>query len=198
MNDTTTMTTAARGTVRTLSAKELPLLREHLLRLDPESRHDRFNGFIDSGFIVRYAAKCVNDGTIVVAYLEDGIVRGAAELHQADLSPASLPEIAFSVESCVRRKGVGSLLFARLIEKARALNYQKLRITTGAQNEAMRALAHKFGANLTFRHGESTGSIDLRKPTPEGTSVVSTPVDAVRALMGVNRAWWNAVMKMYG
>ena len=198
MNDTTTMTTAARGTVRTLSAKELPLLREHLLRLDPESRHDRFNGFIDSGFIVRYAAKCVNDGTIVVAYLEDGIVRGAAELHQADLSPASLPEIAFSVESCVRRKGVGSLLFARLIEKARALNYQKLRITTGAQNEAMRALAHKFGANLTFRHGESTGSIDLRKPTPAGASMVSTPVDAVRALIGVNRAWWNAVMKMYG
>ena len=198
MNDTTIVETAARGTVRTLSAKELPLLREHLLRLDPASRHDRFNGFIDSGFIVRYAAKCVSDGTIVVAYFEDGIVRGAAELHQPDLSPVSLPEIAFSVEACVRRKGVGSLLFSRLIEKARALNYQKLRITTGSQNEAMRALAHKFGANLTFRHGESTGSIDLRKPTPAGAAAIETPVDAIRALMGVNRAWWTAVMKMYG
>ncbi len=198
MNDTTTIATAARGTVRTLSAKELPLLREHLLRLDPASRHDRFNGFIDSGFIVRYAAKCVNDGTIVVAYFEDGVVRGAAELHQPDLSPVSLPEIAFSVETCVRRKGVGSLLFARLIEKARAMNYNKLRITTGAQNDAMRALAHKFGAKLTFRHGESTGSIDLRKPTPAGDSAIGTPVNAMRALMGVNRAWWNAVMKMYG
>ena len=198
MNDTTLMTTAARGTVRTLSAKELPLLREHLLRLDPASRHDRFNGFIDSGFIVRYSAKCMSDGTIVVAYLEDGVVRGAAELHQADLSPGSLPEIAFSVESSVRRNGVGSLLFSKLIEKARALNYQKLRITTGAQNDAMRALAHKFGANLTFRHGESTGSIDLRKPTPEGASAVATPVDALRAWMGMNRAWWAAVAKMYG
>lgn len=198
MNDTQTIATAARGIVRTLSAKELPLLREHLLRLDPASRHDRFNGFIDSGFIVRYSAKCMSDGTIVVAYLEDGVVRGAAELHQADLSPGSLPEIAFSVETCVRRKGVGSLLFAKLIEKARALNYQKLRITTGAQNDAMRALAHKFGANLTFRHGESTGSIDLRKPTPEGAVAVATPVDALRALMGFNREWWAAVTKMYG
>ena len=36
-----------------------------------------------------------------------------------------------------------------------------LRITTGAQNEAMRALASKFGAHLTFRQGESTGTIDL-------------------------------------
>ncbi len=198
MNDITIVETAARGTVRTLSAKELPLLREHLLRLDHASRHDRFNGFIDSGFIVRYSAKCMNDGTIVVAYLEDGVVRGAAELHQPDLSPASLPEIAFSVEACVRRKGVGSLLFAKLIEKARALGYQKLRITTGAQNDAMRALAHKFGANLTFRHGESTGSIDLRKATPAGAVPVTTPVDAMGALIGMNRAWWNAVMKMYG
>ena len=198
MNEITTVETAARGTVRTLSAKELPLLREHLLRLDHASRHDRFNGFIDSGFIVRYAAKCVSDGTIVVAYFEDGVVRGAAELHQPDLSPVSLPEIAFSVESCVRRKGVGSLLFAKLIEKARALGYSKLRITTGAQNDAMRALAHKFGANLTFRHGESTGTIDLRKPMPEGALPSATPLDAMRALIGMNRAWWSAVMKMYG
>ena len=33
------------GYVRTLSQnEELPLLRDHLLRLDSESRHDRFNG----------------------------------------------------------------------------------------------------------------------------------------------------------
>jgi GNAT superfamily N-acetyltransferase len=199
MNDTTTLpSSATRGTVRILSAKELPLLREHLLRLDPASRHDRFNGFIDSGFIVRYAAKCVNDGTIVVAYLEDGVVRGAAELHQPDLSPASLPEIAFSVETCVRRKGVGSLLFSRLIEKAKALGYEKLRITTGSQNDAMRALAHKFGAHLTFRYGESTGTIDLKRPLPGKVEPAATPVDALRAVFGVNRAWWNAVMKMYG
>jgi hypothetical protein len=38
-----------------------------------------------------------------------------------------------------------------------------LRITTGYSNEAMRALAHKFGAHLTFRQGESTGSIDLTR-----------------------------------
>ncbi len=30
-------------------------------------------------------------------------------------------------------------------------------------DQAMRALANKFGAHLTFRHGESTGSIDLKR-----------------------------------
>ena len=41
----------ARGHVRTLrQQEELPLLRDHLLRLDPESRHDRFHGFLDDSF----------------------------------------------------------------------------------------------------------------------------------------------------
>ena len=49
---------AAKGSIRTLTEKELPLLRDHLLRLDPESRRDRFNGTTDENFITRYAAKC--------------------------------------------------------------------------------------------------------------------------------------------
>ena len=145
----------AKGTVRTLSQQEeLPLLRDHLLRLDRTSRHDRFHGFMDDSFIERYAEKCANDGTLIIAYIEDGVVRGAAELHPPDQSPDALPEIAFSVEASVRRKGVGSILFRRLIAEARAKGYKSLRITTGADNEAMRALAGKFGAHLTFRQGE--------------------------------------------
>ena len=161
-HEDTTRSTPARGSVRTLrQQEELPLLRDHLLRLDPESRHDRFHGFMDDSFIERYAAKCADDGTVIIAYIEDGVVRGAAELHPPDQSPDALPEIAFSVEACVRRQGVGSILFKKLIAEARSKGYRSLRITTGAQNQAMRALAHKFGAHLTFRHGESTGTIDL-------------------------------------
>ena len=83
--------------MRTLSQQEeLPLLRDHLLRLDPESRHDRFNGYLDDSFIERYAAKCADDGTVIIAYMENGIVRGAAELHPPEQSEDGLPEIAFS------------------------------------------------------------------------------------------------------
>src|ERR1700746_2430405 len=90
----------ARGAVRTLSREEeCPRLRNHLLRLDRESRHDRFHGFMDDSFIERYAEKCANDGTVIIAYLEDGLVRGAAELHPLGTSPDLLPEIAFSVEA---------------------------------------------------------------------------------------------------
>ncbi|MGY4360104.1 hypothetical protein ACVW0J_006597 [Bradyrhizobium sp. i1.7.7] len=64
----TTRTTPVPGYVRTLSQQEeLPLLRDHLLRLDSASRHDRFNGFLDDSFIERYAARCAEDGTVIVA-----------------------------------------------------------------------------------------------------------------------------------
>ena len=66
---------------------------------------------MDDDFIERYAAKCADDGTVIIAYVEDGVVRGAAELHPPDQSPDALPEIAFSVEARVRRQGVGSILF---------------------------------------------------------------------------------------
>ncbi len=191
----------AKGYVRTLfQQEELPLLRDHLLRLDPGSRHDRFNGFMDDSFIERYAGKCANDGTVIIAYIEDGVVRGAAELHPPDQSPDALPEIAFSVESSVRRQGVGSILFKRLISEARWKGYQALRITTGAQNHAMRGLANKFGAHLTFRHGESTGTIDL-KPQPQlelAKLATATPADAARALIQFNRAYWQLLLGMYG
>src|SRR6266446_6084540 len=82
--------------------------------------------------------------------------RGAAERHPPDQSPDSLPEIAFSVEACVRRQGVGSVLFRKLIAEARSKGYHSLRITTGAQNQAMRALANKFGAHLFFHDTAST------------------------------------------
>ena len=129
------------------------------------------------------------------------MVRGAAELHPPDQSPDSLPEIAFSVEASVRRQGVGSILFRKLIAEARAKGYKSLRITTGAQNEAMRALANKFGAHLTFRHGESTGTIDLTKQDQAElatTCGATARSNAARAIANFNRAYWRMLLRMYG
>lgn len=194
----TARTTSVPGYVRTLSQQEeLPLLRDHLLRLDAASRHDRFNGFLDDGFIERYAARCAEDGTVIVAYIVDGVVRGAAELHPPEGD--SLPEVAFSVEASVRRQNVGTTLFSRLIAEARWKGFRRLRITTGAENHAMRALARKFGAHLHFRYGESTGTIDLTKTTEaELADLAAAPFKAGRALISFNSTCWKIISSMYG
>lgn len=192
--------TGAKGTIRSLVNPELPQLRDHLLRLDAESRRDRFNGYADEGFIDRYAQKCGGDGTIIIAYFaDDGMVHAAAELHQPDMSYDRLPEVAFSVEGHLRRKGVGSILFKQLMEVARSLGYEKMRITTGSQNQAMRALANKFGAHLTFRQGESSGTIDLsQEAAGEGQQSIEIPAGAASALIDFNQACWNLFLRMSG
>jgi GNAT superfamily N-acetyltransferase len=155
---------------------------------------------MDDSFIERYAEKCADDGTVIIAFFEGGVVRGAAELHPPGQSPDSLPEIAFSVEASVRRRGVGSMLFKKLIREARAKGYRSLRITTGAHNHAMRALANKFGARLSFSQGESTGVIDLTQPNlPElAPSAAETAIDAVRAMTNFNRACRRMLWRLYG
>src|SRR5260370_39105158 len=110
---------------------------------------------MDDSFLERYAEKCANDGTTIIAFFENGVVRGAAELPPPDQSPDSLPEIAFSVEAHVRRQGVGGILFKKLIAEARLKGYHSLLITTGAQSQAMRAVANKFASHLTFRPGQA-------------------------------------------
>jgi RimJ/RimL family protein N-acetyltransferase len=200
-DDTTHHARPGFGYVRTLSQQEeLPLLRDHLLRLDTQSRRDRFHGFLDEDFIERYAAKCADDGTVIIAYMENGVVRGAAELHPPGQSDDGVPEIAFSVETCVRRQGVGSILFKRLLSEARWKGYRRLRVTTDAGNEAMRALASKFGAHLVFRHGESTGTIEVGEaPQAElARLAIDAPLGAARAVMNFNRAWWKLLVKAYG
>lgn len=164
MRDPARQSEALPGTIRHLRPSELPLFRDHLLRLDRASRHDRFNGATSDAFLESYATRCFQDGTTVVGYVEDGRVVGAAELHErADLDPPTA-EIAFSVEEAFQHRGLGSRLFQRLVLHAYALGYTRLRVTTHAQNSAMKALARKFRAKLTFEHGETVGTIELGEP----------------------------------
>ncbi len=150
--------------VRQLRPSEQPLFRDHLLRLDKESRWDRFNGAINDAFLVSYAERCFHDGAVVIGVVEDGRVIGAAELHERPEELIPTAEIAFSVEHDWQNRGLGGLLFQRLLAAARGQGYQRLRVTTHSQNAAMKALARRYGAKLTFEAGETVGVIDLSAP----------------------------------
>lgn len=152
---------APQGVIRQLRPSDLPRFREHLLRLDPENRRDRFNGLTDDEFVGNYADRCFRDGTTVIGYVEDDKVLGAAELHERLGDDEPTAEIAFSVERALQKRGIGGRLFERLIGNARGLGYTKLRVATSPQNEAMKALARRFNATISFEAGETVGVIDL-------------------------------------
>jgi GNAT superfamily N-acetyltransferase len=181
--------------IRILNHNELPLLRDHLLRLDPQSRRDRFHGSVDDTFIASYIARCFGPKTIAIAFVENDEVHGVAELHEP-VSDDDVPELAFSVEENFRRRGVGSILFKTLLDEASRAGYRRLRVTTGAQNDAMRALARKFGAHLVFDHGEFAGTIDLTAPSITMSAGDKRAKSLGEAVLAFNRAYWNSVIKM--
>jgi RimJ/RimL family protein N-acetyltransferase len=153
--------TALPGTIRILKPGDLAAFRDHMLRLDAASRRDRFNGVTDDEFVRTYAARCFSGKTVVFGYVEDGLVHAAAELHHLPDGRAGEGEIAFSVERHLQHHGLGSALFRRLIALARHLGYHRLRVTTHPDNAAMKALARKFKARLSFAQQEAAGVLDL-------------------------------------
>jgi len=64
----------------------------------------------------------------------------------------------------------------------------------------MRALANKFGAQLVFRHGESTGVIDLTQQDQAelAPTWVDTTLNAARTVANFNRAYWRMWLRMSG
>jgi len=149
------------GIIRQLRPSDLPRFQEHLLRLDAASRRDRFNGLTDDDYVTAYAARSFHDGTTVIGYVEGEKVLGAAELHERPELSEPTGEIAFSVERALQHRGIGGRLFERLIAHAHALGYAKLLVTTHPHNEAMKALARRFNAKLSFEAGETVGLIEL-------------------------------------
>lgn len=164
------------GLIRQLRPSDLQRFQEHLLRLDPAGRRDRFNGGMDDAFLASYADRSFHGGATVVGYVEDDRILGAAELHERSEFDIPTGEIAFSVEHDRQGRGIGSRLFERLLLHARALGYARLLVTTHADNEAMKRLARKFEADLSFEAGDATGVIALGGPpgrfgwTPEAAT----------------------------
>jgi GNAT superfamily N-acetyltransferase len=186
--------TISRGVIRKLFATDLPLFREHLLRLDPETRRSRFVGSVDDDYLAGHAERCFANGGIIIAYVVDGAVRGVAELLCFDMAGETHAEAAFSVEAAYRRQGIADALFRRLMTTAQNRGVRRLTINCLAKNAAMRALAAKYHAELSFDEGESVGNIVADEPTLR--SFVDEAVDDARgfarAAILLQRRLWSA------
>ena len=161
---------------RRLYRPDLPAFRDHLIRLDPATRHDRYGLPVTDEYLARYAELCFAPGAVTYGYFEDGVIRGAAELRTFDVKGAAgegtgrdlahrEAEAAFSVERPWRRLGIGTELMGHVVLAARNRRVTKLTIFCLRHNQAMLALARKFETDLTFELNEVTGHLVARPPS---------------------------------
>ena len=147
------------GVVRKLWPTEASLFCEHLLRLDANSRHMRFGHGVSDAFIEDYATRMSEPGALAHAYVENGMVRAAAELKPAGGVWSFEAEAAFSVESSHQNRGLGTELLGRVIRSARNRGIKHVTLNCMAENERMQAVAKKHDAGLRVAQGEVTGEI---------------------------------------
>jgi GNAT superfamily N-acetyltransferase len=154
------------GMIRKLWLAETEVYRDHLLRLDRESRHRRFSGAVSDEFIARHAATASEIGVVVHGFFVDGILRGAAELRSLGSVFSREGEAAFSIEQPWQSHGVGTVLLERTLLSARNRGIKSLHMHCLAENQRMQQLARKFEADLKFDFGSVVGDVDPPRSTP--------------------------------
>jgi RimJ/RimL family protein N-acetyltransferase len=155
---------AGEGAIRRLWPTETVKFRDHLLRLDKESRRLRFAHSVTDAFIEDYASRMSEFGSLVYGYLVDGRVRGAAELRRLGDTWGQEAEAAFSVEAIYQDQGVGTDLMGRIVRAARNRRIRRLYMSCLAENARMQVIARKHDALLRFEYGEVIGEILPEQP----------------------------------
>ncbi|HEY8246108.1 MAG TPA: GNAT family N-acetyltransferase [Hyphomicrobium sp.] len=167
------------GTFRKLWPTETGKFRDHLLRLDKNSRRMRFAHGVPDAYIEDYAARMADMGAIVYGYFDGPEVRAAAELKKLGDTWGREAEAAFSVEQPLQEHGIGTELMGRVIRAARNRGVQHLCISCLAENGKMRAIARHYEAELRFEYGEVIGDI-----VPQGPNYFSLLAEAVEDRYG--------------
>jgi GNAT superfamily N-acetyltransferase len=154
------------GVIRKLWISETELYRDHLLRLDGESRRNRFGGGVSDEFIRSYVGLSIGLDAVIHGFFVDGALRGTGELRSLGPAFAEEAEAAFSIEKPWQSHGVGTALLERTLLAARNRGFKLLHMACLAENRRMQQLARKFDAELTFDFGSVIGEVEAPHPTP--------------------------------
>jgi len=180
------------GVIRKIWIGEIEKYREHLLRLDQDSRSNRFGGAVSEEFITNYVSTIGSLDAIIHGFFIDGVLRGAAELRPVGTAPSGEAEAAFSIEQPRQSHGVGSALLDRTLLAARNRGIKLLHMSCLAHNQRMQQLARKFDAELSFDFGSVIGEVETPHPTPmsmlrewfaDGHSFATAALDAQSRLL---------------
>jgi GNAT superfamily N-acetyltransferase len=152
--------------IRKLWIGEADVYRDHLLRLDPDSRRNRFAGAVSDEFVRDYAELSFGIDALIHGFFVDGTLRGAAELRPIGAPLTREAEAAFSIEKPWQSHGVGSVLLERTLLAARNRGIKFLHLACLADNKRMQQLARKYDAELRFDFSSVVGEVATPRPTP--------------------------------
>lgn len=179
------------GSIRKLWVADTAAFRDHLLRLDPQTRRNRFGMAASDDFVGRYAETSFALDTLIHGVFVGGRLVGVGELRALGRSRADA-EAAFSVEADWQARGFGTQLMERVLLAARNRRIERLFMNCLASNSQMQRLARRAGADLEYEGGDvvavvvpptATPASWLREAVRDGYGLASAIADMQKKAM---------------
>lgn len=175
--------------VRRLGPIDRSACLAHLLRLEPETRRQRFCGGLGDEAVAAIVEEAFRaSGLMLARRVLVGATAGRDVVALADLAiDGREAEAAFSVEAPWRQRGLGGTLFARALLYAQNRGVRRVHVRCLVHNRAMCALARRLGLSLVFEDGEIQGTIAVPPPSPLSLLAerAGDTLALTRAMMGI-------------
>ena len=155
------------GVIRKMWIDRAGPYRDHLLRLDKESRRNRFGGAVSDEFIANYAELSRGLDAVMHGFFVDGIVarrRGAASARRGLRAGSRSRVLDREAVAEPRRRQRAARAHA-----ARRAQSRHQAVAHGVPRQQRRAWSisrSKFEAELTFDFGSVVGEVEAAHPTP--------------------------------
>ncbi|HEX3499984.1 MAG TPA: GNAT family N-acetyltransferase [Stellaceae bacterium] len=149
---------------RKLLPYEIWRLREHLLRLSSADRRARFFAGVNDDYVDNHCRRLDALRAIVIGFFEDGVLRGAAELHLAgDFDGRA--ELAITVEGDWQGHHIGTELLGHAITVAENRGMRTIEMVCLIDNRRMEHVARNFTDRLDIVDDQAEAHLKVPYPT---------------------------------
>ncbi len=152
--------------IRKLSSADLPALKAHHARLDGDDRYLRFGHHVSDTALHRYLDAIAWADAILMGHFEAGRLRAVVEIVPLNDGWERAAELALTVETPWRGRGLGTELCRRALVLACNRRIREVAMICLAENVRMQRLAAKLDARVVHRAGEVEGRVILPRPSP--------------------------------
>jgi len=136
-------------------------LTAHLLALNREDRADRFIGTVNDDYVQRYVNGIGYARDVLIGALQErrliALAHAAMYLEHGEL----VSEVGVSVESNLRRNGLGKRLLHAAIDAAKRFNVRRVYVIFRTGNAAMAALTRSVGGRINRQGTESSAVFEI-------------------------------------
>jgi GNAT superfamily N-acetyltransferase len=146
--------------LRTAGPGDVPAIAEMFCALSPESVRSRFNGACAPALLARLAAIALQGTVSILAFPADEPGRLVAEARYVRAGP-DMAELALAVLDSYQGTGLGHVLLAELIERARESGLTRLEAVVNLTNGPMLHLLEPFGWVLAAPTDLSVASLEI-------------------------------------